>query len=101
MVMQDLQLDDILARYPKLIVKRTEAEYRVFRPAEENKGSLWIARQKHGYRVVTTGQAHSVDRDLERLTGSRAGEMSDRAHKWWKDLDNNNLEDLFRIFSSQ
>lgn len=98
-MMQDPMLDDILLRFPKLRVKTTQYEYRVFRSDEEGKGSLWIARQRDGYRVVTTGTAHSIDGDIEQITGNSAREMSDRAHKWWKSLSNNALEKVFRVFA--
>jgi hypothetical protein len=97
--MRDQVLDEILRKIPTLIVRATQDEYRVFRPDEEGKGSLWIARQRAGYRVVTTGTTHTIDRDIERITGKKSREMSDRAHKWWKGLSEEEVEQVFHVLA--
>jgi hypothetical protein len=98
--MQDPELDNILRQFPGLTFRRRESEYRVFRPIDESKGSLWIARQRDGYRVVSTGTTHSIDGDIERLTGMRGREMSDRAHLWWKSVSLSTLKEIFRSLSA-
>ena len=94
MKMQDTGLDDILRGFPTLVSEPKENEYRIYRNSNDGQGSLWIARQKDGYRVVTTGTTHSIDNDIERITGMQAREMSDRNHKWGKSLPLGNMEKI-------
>ena len=97
--MRDQVLDDILRKVPRLVVRPTQDEYRVFRPNEEGKGSLWITRQRSGYRVVTTGTTHTIDSDIEKIAGKKGREMSDRAHRWWKGLSVDEAERVFQVLA--
>jgi hypothetical protein len=98
--MHDPSLDEIIAKYPRLSLKRTEGEYRVFKSAEENKGSLWIANQRAGFRIVTTGTAHIIDPELQKLTGKRGLEYSDRYHKTWKSLTAGTVDNVLKAFDA-
>ncbi len=97
--MYDPGLDHILRGFPNLVVEPKQKEYRVYHPAQKGKGSLWVVKQKEGYRIVSTGTTHSLDRDIERLTGTPGSEMSDRNHKWWKSVTLLTMDKIFALLA--
>lgn len=96
-LVQAPELDALVSEMPKLSSKPTKAEYRVFRDGV-GRGSLWIAKQTGGYRVVTTGVANSLKPEIERSTGKKALTMRDRDHLWWKGLSIENVRSVLKAF---
>ena len=91
---RDPELDRLISDFSTLSLKRTQHEYRVYREGT-GPGSIWIARQRGGYRIVTTGVTNSLKSEIEKLTGKKAGTMRDRGHLWWKGLTLDQVRAIF------
>lgn len=88
-------LDRLLGDFPTLSLKRTQDEYRVYREGI-GRGSIWIANQRDGYRIVTTGVTNGLKSEIESLTSKKALTMRDRDHLWWKDLTLDQVRGVFK-----
>ncbi len=93
------ELDSLKSEMPMLSLKPTKNEYRFFRNGL-GPGSIWIAKQRGGYRIVTTGITNSLRSDIERLTGKTASTMRDRDHLWWKGLSIDNVRGVLTAFQN-
>lgn len=65
----------------------------------ERKGSLWITPRYSGYRLQTTGQAQSIDRDIERLCGQPEGAQKAQMYKFWYIDEAASVEKIIGIFA--
>jgi hypothetical protein len=93
-LMRNSDLDSLIADFPMLSLKRTQGEYRIYKEGN-GRGSIWIAKQRDGYRIVTTGATNSMKSEIERLSGKVALTMRDRDHLWWKGLTLDEVRSVF------
>ncbi len=95
----DPDLESILIDFPSLSMAMTESEYKV-RRNDLGVGSMWIKKQRDGYRLVTTGNAHCVDSELEKLTGRTPKTWDDRYHCGWNSLGLETIRKIFFYYSN-
>lgn len=96
--MTDHELETAIKAIPLLTLEVKQAEFRVYR--EGQRGSIWIANQKCGYKIVTTGDTHFLDTYIVRLTGVPGKERSDRNHKEWRCLTLAAVGEVCKILAS-
>jgi hypothetical protein len=68
------ELDALIKEMPKLSSKPTKAEYRVFRYGI-GRGSIWIGKQRKGYRIVTTGVTNALRSEIETVTNKKSSNI--------------------------
>lgn len=98
--LRDPQLDRLIAEFQRLSLKRTQDEYRIYKEGS-GRGSIWISKQRDGYRIVTTGVVNSLKSEIERLTSKKALTMRDRDHLWWKRMTIDEVRGVFAVLEKQ
>lgn len=91
------ELDSLANEMPMLSLGPTKDEYRFSREGV-GRGSIWVAKQRGGYRIVTTGSANTLKPEIERITGQKALTMRDRDHLWWKGLSIDDMRSVLEAF---
>jgi hypothetical protein len=91
------ELNSLANEMPMLSLRPTKDEYRFSRKGA-GRGSIWVAKQRGGYRVVTTGAANALQPEIERLTAQKALTMRNRHHLWWKGLSLDMMRNVLEAF---
>jgi len=96
----DRLIEAVLRRYQNIEWKTTSTEYKIGKPGNFYKGSIWVRPRKGVYRVQTTGVAQGMDLYIRTLVGDADGSQKSNEYKFWISVQESDLERLILEFDN-
>ena len=97
----DPLIEATVGRHPNLAFHvNTGNEHCVEIVERERKGSLWLRRRRHGYRIQTTGQAQRLDGLIESLCGRAEGSAKEQVYQYWYTDEASHIERIIDRFAA-